>query len=112
MTKYRIKEIEMEKEDIDEILEIVNMAKGFKPVVDESLSVLKEYVPCLKEVYSGFLDYGIEMKDYAIKEYGKRGYTKDEAILLVLDSNASFKSFLNKWEYNIANSKKKKDNEL
>ena len=44
----------MEKEDIGEILEIVNMAKGFKPVVDESLSVLKEYVPCLKEVYSGF----------------------------------------------------------
>jgi len=101
----------MEKRNIEEILEIVSMARGFKPVVDETLSVLKEYVPCLKEVYSGFLDYGIEMKDYAIKEYGKRGYTKEEAILLVLDSNASFRSFLNKWEHNIANSKNKKEND-
>jgi len=98
----------MEKEDIGEILEIVNMAKAFKPVIDESLSVLKEYVPCMKEIYGGFLDYGIETKDYAIKEYRERGYTKEEAILLVLDSSASLKSFLNKWEHNIANSKKKK----
>jgi len=101
----------MEKEDINEILEMIGMAKGFTPVVDEAMVVLKEYVPYLKTIYERLLDYGIEKKDYSIKKYIELDYTREEAILLVLDSNLSFKSFLNKWEHNIANSKKKKEND-
>jgi len=94
----------MEKEDINEILEMIGMAKGFTPVVDEAMVVLKEYVPYLKTIYERLLDYGIEKKDYSIKKYIELDYTREEAILLVLDTNLSTKAAMDKWERNIKKS--------
>ena len=91
----------MEKEEIKEVLEMVSVAKEFKPVADEAMVALKTYIPHLTEVYEGLLDYGIEKKDYAIKKYISMDYTREEAILLVLDSAASFKTAIKGWNANL-----------
>jgi len=73
------------KETIEEILEVLTMAREFKPVVEEGMAALKEYTPYLRELYESLADFGVEQTDRSIKKFGEYGYTREEAILLTIN---------------------------
>lgn len=74
-----------------EILEVMQMAEELRPVAQTVVEQLESYGPLIKGLVKGIGLGLVEVKDQMVQEYVKRGYTLDQAILLVIDSETALK---------------------
>ena len=73
--------------DLDEIQLYLQLAKEMKPVVKEALdTVLDEYAPLLGDIAERFRNHVVVSTDKTIKQFEELGYSRDEAMLLTLNS--------------------------
>jgi hypothetical protein len=71
----------------EEIKAYLTIAKEFKPFMPEIINTILGYGSESKKIIKALIDTGCEMKLRAIKKYTDEGLTKDQAILLVMDSS-------------------------
>lgn len=82
------------KEDITDILELLDEANEFKPLVRKVIKILMEYRDEFKELFDGIQDCMINSRVKTIHKYQNLGFTKDEAILFTLDSKVALQTHL------------------
>lgn len=79
------------KEDLQELLEFVDNAEEFRPVVRIFLNILKSYAGEFKEITEAIRHYIIENRIKTIEQYEKAGFKTDDAILMTLDGIMALK---------------------
>lgn len=80
---------------IAEIMALLGLVKEYKPVAETTVDlVVEEYGPILNKVFKSMGSALVKNTDANIKEFQELGYTKDEAILLVINSKAALQEAL------------------
>lgn len=74
-----------------DILEVMQMAEELRPVAQTVVEQLESYGPLIKGLVKSIGLGLVDVKDQMVQEYVKRGYTLDQAILLVIDSETALK---------------------
>jgi len=77
--------MEITKEDISELLEIVGQAEDFRPLVKQVLEVLKSYSDELREIPDAICKWIVERRIASIEQYENAGFYRDDALLMTLD---------------------------
>ncbi|MFH1952535.1 MAG: hypothetical protein ABIL06_13060 [Pseudomonadota bacterium] len=72
-------------EDIAELSEIIKEVDQFRPLVTMILDTLKSFGPELKQIPESIVLWGIDLKIAMIKRIEDAGFSREEAILLVID---------------------------
>jgi len=78
----------------------LNVAKELKPFMPQIVDIILEYGSESKKIVRAIVDTICEMKLYAIQKYTSEGLTKDQAILLVMDSSHAIAKQLEKSSIN------------
>lgn len=85
----------------NDILQLVQLAKTFKPIISESLDdILDDYGPELGKIATRLRKYIVKETVQTINEYESMGCTREEALQLTLNTKLSLEEALK-------NSKKK-----
>jgi len=79
-----------EKEQL-EARAVLEMAKGFLPILEEAVEI---FGPILSETFGKVNRYLREKTVENFEYYRSKGFDRQEALLLVIDSNASLKQVL------------------
>lgn len=82
--------------ELQEIIEIVQGGKEFKPQVQEIVEILLSYSKEIKQVMDALMDGIVNLKIRSIEKFEKAGYSRKEAILLSCDTFQNIQSQLNK----------------
>ena len=83
------------KIEAEEIQAMLLMAKAYKPVVEEGVNILlDEYGPLLGKIVNEVREHMVLSTDKSIKQFIDLKYTKDEAILLTLNSKLALEQAL------------------
>jgi hypothetical protein len=61
-------------------------AKSAHPAISEALSVLKEYLPELRESLEGLCDFSVDLKVRMVERFESAGFDRADAILMTLDT--------------------------
>ena len=81
------------KISIEDAAEILEIAKSFQPMAKDIVKVIQQYGPDVYELLSGTVDGICDLKIRAIKRFTASGLTKEQAVLLTIDTmNAVNKS--------------------
>lgn len=78
--------MKLPQEDIKELLNYVSLADDFKPVFKEILKILESYGSELNVVIKNISKTLADNKIEIIRYYQDAGFTKEEAILLTINS--------------------------
>lgn len=73
----------------EDLLSVASSINEIKVLFDNALPKVLELSADLRPGLESFVDFQVEMTDRAIKKYVKLGYTKKEAITLVLYNKQS-----------------------
>ena len=82
------------KEEIADVLELLDDVNEFKPLVGKITKVLIEYGGEFKELFDAIQDRIVDSRIRIIRKYQDSGFTKEEAILFTLDSNVALRTYL------------------
>jgi len=87
----------MERKDILSFIEIMQEAEEYKPLVVIAIKAIKSYAPELFELLQDVNNSIVDLKAESVKRYmTKYSFSKEEAIIMTLDSWSNFKKELNK----------------
>lgn len=82
------------KADLEQIQEILTVASALTPMADAVADILEQYGPALRRVASGFNSAMTDLTIQAFNQYIQAGFSRDEAILLVISNkNAMAEQF-------------------
>lgn len=70
---------------VKEILEMMEAEAEFRPVIKKGLEIIKSYGPDLKDLFRGIILGTVDLKIEAIAKCESAGFTREEAIFLVMD---------------------------
>lgn len=88
--------MEFKIEDIKKIMQIIEAADEFVPVVKVAVEKSNNLLSELRPLLDNFIDYIVDSKIKMVNKYVDNGFTKDEAILMTLDQwTAFFNNFKN-----------------
>ena len=79
-----------EIEDLQEINTYMELARQLAPVADAIVDVVRAYEPAIKSLLEDLVDGNCDLTARAYNNYIAHGFSKDEAILLTLNSKAAF----------------------
>ncbi|MCK5615304.1 hypothetical protein KAR91_76275 [Candidatus Pacearchaeota archaeon] len=79
----------------DTILEILSDVEEYRPLINAGVKALKSFGPEIDDLLRTMVFAAADIKMAVIQRYVDNGFTKEEAILLVLDSEASLQKSLN-----------------
>ena len=89
----------MTLKDLEQLKELVGVAKILKPILSESADELIDaYGPELNKIVTKIRIAVVNETHEAISQYVDLGYTKEEAILLVLNSKNALVNALNSYK--------------
>ena len=88
------------KEQITDLISMMSMADDFKPLLKEALKIVESYSVEFKDLIDNYRKYARESKVENIKYYEAMGLSKDQAILLTIDSEVAIRRLSNKMNYN------------
>lgn len=77
--------MKLDKDDIKQILEVLEDMDSWRVLVDEMIRKVKSFGPTIKSLVDPLIDYSIEKRISTIKRFEKEGFTHQEAITLTLD---------------------------
>jgi hypothetical protein len=80
--------INYKKENTMELEEVIGMMEAeaeLRPIIKKGLELLKSYGPDLKDLMRGIVLGSVDLKMEAIARYEANGFTREEAMLLVMD---------------------------
>ena len=86
----------MSEEDLKKFREYLELAKSFAPLADEVLDVAFAYGPALRKLMDSIQDYIIYRTYVSIKQFEGLGMTRDEAIMLTINSKVSLQEMVNR----------------
>lgn len=83
------------KIDFDDIKGMLGLAKLYKPVAEEVVeTTMKEYGPILGSIMDNARSYMVNSTDRTIKQFEELGYSREESLLLTINTNASLSEAL------------------
>ena len=91
--------MDLKADEISEILEFINQAEVFRPVVDKALDTIETFGPEFKkiaDIFDNFRKYIVKGSIASFEEFQKAGFDREEAMLLTLDTKMAFMKMLNK----------------
>lgn len=86
----------MSKLDFDDIQALIEVAPLFKPQVQKAVEAIQLFGPEVKELLTGAVVAVADIRAAAVQRYESHGFTRDEAILLTLDSGEGMKRIIAK----------------
>lgn len=84
----------MDGKDIKNILEIVSMAAELKPAWDEAGKAASLFLPDIKNMFCKLNDHLAAENARLFLYYLENGFTREEAMLLVIDSKVALKKIV------------------
>lgn len=87
--------MELKIEDLKEIMQIIETADEFVPVVKVAVEKSNNLLSELRPLLDNFIDYLSDSKIKMVNKYVDNGFTKGEAILMTLDPWTAFRNSLN-----------------
>lgn len=84
------------EEDIQMFITILDGAESFRPLVNKALDVAESYGPELAALFDGLFDYSVQRNTDTFNQYCNNGFSREEAMLLTLNSNVALNDALNK----------------
>lgn len=84
------------EEDIQMFITLLDGAESFRPLVNKALDVVKSYSPELATFFDGLFDYSVQRVTNTFNQYCNNGFSREEAMLLTLNSNVALNDALNK----------------
>jgi hypothetical protein len=86
----------MDKETILEIIGMLDAADEYKELVEAIVKKLDLFLPILDDLTNRAIISSAKYKALSFNELIKEGFTREEAIILMVDSAASLKSCIDK----------------
>ena len=80
--------------DLAELLDILNKADEFRPIVKKILDVLKSYGPEISEIPDALANWFVKNRIAAVKKYEDVGFSRDEAISMTLDDASAIRRIM------------------
>ena len=74
----------MDKGDIQGIIELMDMAEDFRPIVTKGMDILKSYWPEARELFDIIIDGVVNSKVRMIHGFETAGFSRGDAITLAL----------------------------
>jgi len=71
--------------ELKEVLEIMEAEAELRPIIKKGLEIIKSYGPDLKNLLQGIIFGSVDLKMAAIARYEANGFTREEAMFLVMD---------------------------
>ena len=81
--------MKLNAKDLRDILEIIDEAEAFRPVIRKAIEALFSFSEEAKGIFEPVNEYFIERRIKTINRYQNAGFTKQEAILMTLDSQVA-----------------------
>ena len=85
--------MKLEADEISEILEFINQAEVFRPVVDKALDTIETFGPefqKIADIFDNLRKYVVKGSIASFEEFQKAGFSREEAMLLTLDTKMAF----------------------
>ncbi len=83
------------KIDLSDILDVLDQAEQFRPLVKKMLKVFKSYGPEISKVIDDLIDYSVKRNTKTFNMYLKEGFTREEAMLFLLNSKIALENAIN-----------------
>jgi hypothetical protein len=83
------------EEDINNFVEIMAAAESLRPLVHQASDVIKSYGSELAMLVDALVNYTIKRNTNTFNQYCSNGFSREEALLLVLNSKAALQDALN-----------------
>jgi CRISPR/Cas system-associated protein Cas7 (RAMP superfamily) len=83
------------KEEIQEIIQLIT-ENDFTPIVVASLTLLESYASLFVPSIEKLIDSQVKFTERSINAYQTAGFTREEAILLCLNSKVAMNEYLDK----------------
>jgi hypothetical protein len=88
--------MKIDKKNIVGLIELLEEAENFRPLVRKFIDTIKSYGPEIDEILDTFLRKARSSKVDDIRFYLNNGFSEEEAILLTLDTRIAIKESLEK----------------
>jgi len=75
----------MDKGDIQGIIELMDDAENFRPVVKKGIDILKSYGPEARELFNMLIDGIVDSKVRMVRGFEYAGFSRGDAITLTLN---------------------------
>lgn len=83
------------EEEFNEFVAILNEAESFRPLVKKVLDTIESYGPELARLFDDLADYSVKRNAKTFNMYRDNGFSRKEAMLLVLNSKVALSEALN-----------------
>lgn len=82
--------------EISEMLEIIDAAEEYRPIIKKAVAVLKSFGPEATEIFESMVIGATDLKAKSIKRLiDMHGFSKEEAIIISCDQWSSLKQLRN-----------------
>lgn len=89
--------MKIDQEMVELIGEIVIGAEQYRPLVQQVLTTVKSFAPELKDIPEALSEYIVKNKKKIFDMHIAEGFTREESILLMINSNASLSKAMESW---------------
>lgn len=86
--------MQFSEEDFNNILDMLQQAEKFRPLVNNILDVVESYGPEVSRLLDDVVDYSIKRNTKTFKMYQKRGFSREEAMQFILNSHVALANSL------------------
>jgi len=86
--------MKLEAKDVEELGNLLTAVKLFVPIADEVVTTLFEYGPTLQRLVDALTKHHRTTNLEAFQFYTKNGFTRSEALLLVLNTNTNLQQLM------------------
>ena len=83
------------EEDLNVFTTILDEAESFRPLVKKVIDTIESYGPELSGLFDDLIDYSIKRNTKTFNMYIKAGFSREEAMLFILNSKVALVDALN-----------------
>ena len=77
--------MKLSKDDLSGIIELLNQAEDFRPIVKLAVKTLNDYAEDVKEIPENLSCWLVERRIQTVKQYEAAGFSRADAITMTLD---------------------------
>jgi hypothetical protein len=85
------------EEKFNEFIQCLNEVESFRPLVQKVLDIIESYGLEVARLFDGLTDYSVKRITKTFNMYRDNGFSREEAILLVLNSKVALLEALNNY---------------
>lgn len=98
--------MKISEKEVQELVEILQEAETFRPLVRLAIDFVKGFGPELKEIPEAFCEWMVGNRIKHVEMYEKAGFSRDDAITMTLDDVFAARRAGDRFNSAVANAKK------